>query len=206
MQTDATGLGLMALLTVPGCASWKRFAYEGWKRDGWQQPQDVLDALRIGNGARVADLGAGGGYFTFQLAKVVGPHGKVYAVDIDPDMLDYLRQRAENEQARNIEVLGATADDPRLPADGVDVLFTCDAYHHIAEPVQYFRNAKRYLRPGGRLAIIDHNGKGWFSGLFGHHTSSDKLRRDMLAAGYKIVAQPGFLKKQNFIIAVPDAV
>src|SRR5512143_1493294 len=101
-----------------GCASWKKFAYEGFGRDRWQQPERVIDALGVRPGERVADLGAGGGYFTFRLADAVGPTGRVYAVDVDPDLLAYLRERAAREGRSNVEVIEATADDPHLPADG----------------------------------------------------------------------------------------
>jgi len=197
----------IAALTLPialgGCASWKKFQYEGWGRDGWQQPDRVVAALAIEPGAQVADIGAGGGYFTFRLARAVGPGGLVYAVDIDPDMVGYLRERAREEKAENVVVVEATPSDPGLPAEGVDLLFTCNTYHHLDDPVAYFREARGTLRPGGRVAIIDLDGEGWFSWFFGHATSAEAMRREMDQAGYALVAEPTFLEQQNFMIFAP---
>jgi SAM-dependent methyltransferase len=195
-------LVVMALV-LPGCASWKRFAYEGWGRDRWQQPDKVVEALRIRNGDRIADIGAGSGYFTFRLAQATGPEGVVYAVDIDPDMLDYLRQRVRGEKVRHVEVVSASADDPGLPAAGVDLLFTCNTYHHLDDPVAYFRNARRYLRPGGRLAILDLNDTTFLAWLFGHFTDPDKLRSDMQAAGFRVDAEHTFVARQSFLVFSP---
>jgi predicted methyltransferase len=115
---------LAAALLVTGCAAWKRFSYEGFGRDDWQQPDEVLALLAIRPGDRVADLGAGGGYFTFRLAEAVGPGGRVYAVDIDDDMLAHLARRARETGAANVEIVRADADDPRLPDGEIDLLFT----------------------------------------------------------------------------------
>lgn len=194
---------LVVALMLPGCASWKRFAYEGWGRDRWQQPQRVIDALQIRNGDRIADVGAGGGYFTFRLAHATGPSGVVYAVDIDPDMIDYLRERVRDEKVRHVEVVSATVDDPGLPADGIDLLFTCNTYHHFAAPVAYFRNLRRYLRPGGRVAILDLNDSTFFAWLFGHSTPPEKLRAEMQEAGYRLEAEHTFVSRQSFLVFSP---
>ncbi|HZR82445.1 MAG TPA: class I SAM-dependent methyltransferase [Candidatus Binatia bacterium] len=193
------------LSTTLGCASWKRFAYEGWGRDRWQQPDRVLEAIGVHDGERVADVGAGGGYFTFRLAKAVGSTGVVYAVDVDPDMIDYLRTRARDDGFRNVEVVAAPTDAPGLPPQSIDLLFMSNTYHHIEDPVAYFRNARRCLRDGGRVAILDLNDSGWFAWLFGHNTSAEKLRADMAQAGYRVAAEHSFVPEQTFIVFVPVA-
>src|SRR6185295_7813183 len=111
-----TALCALVLLLGGGCARWKKFAYEGFDRDRDQQPERVVEVLLLKPGDRVADLGAGGGYFTFRFAEAVGPTGRVYAVDIDPDMTDYLRTRAAEEGYGNVEVIAATADNSGLAA------------------------------------------------------------------------------------------
>ena len=194
---------LVLLFIGSGCASWKKWAYEGFGRDRWQQPERVIEVLDIAPGARVADLGAGGGYFTFRLADAVGPTGTVYAIDLDPDMLTYLRERAAREQVRNVEVIEAGADDPHLPADGVDLVFTVNTYHHLADRPAYFARLKPALRPGGRVAILDHNGGGWFGWLFGHSTKPETVRAEMEAAGYRLDRQYDFLDRQGFLVFTP---
>jgi arsenite methyltransferase len=190
----------LSLLLASGCATCKRFAYEGFGRDRSQQPDRVIAALGLKPGDRVADLGAGGGYFTFRLADAVGSTGRVYAIDVDPDMVAYLRTRATDDGYENVEVLQATADDSGLPAASVDLLFTCNTYHHLNDRTAYFARAGAALRPGGRVAIIDYNGSGWFSWLFGHTTSTETIRSEMEAAGYRLADQHDFLSQQGFLV------
>lgn len=192
-----------ATLLWAGCAGWKRFAYEGWGRDRAQQPARVLAALDLAPGAQVADLGAGGGYFTFRFADAVGPTGRVYAIDVDPDMLAYLREQAQARGLTNVEVIAAAPDDPRLPPDGVDLLFTCNTYHHLQDRTAYFARLRPALRPGGRVAIVDYDGRGWFGWLFGHATAAATIRDEMTAAGYRLVASYDFLAQQSFQIFAP---
>ena len=193
-------LAVASLAFVSSCASWKKFAYEGFGRDRSQQPDQVVAALGLQPGEQVADLGAGGGYFTFRLADAVGPRGRVYAIDLDPDMVDYLKRQAAERGYHNVEVIEATADDPRLPAGSVDLLFTCNTYHHIGERSAYFARAKAALRPGGRVAIIDMNGSGWFAWLFGHATNPATIRSEMEGAGYTLDREHDFLSQQSFLV------
>jgi arsenite methyltransferase len=199
------GALLPALSLSWGCTSCKRFAYEGFGRDSWQQPQEVVRTLAIQPGAVVADIGAGGGYFTFRLADAVGPSGKVYAVDIDPGMVEYLQQRATEDGYRNVDVVLATPDDPHLPPGGVDLVFTCNTYHHFDNPTTYFAAMKKYLRPGGRVAIIDSRPEGFWHRLFGHATAEDAIEKDMQAAGYQLAHEYDFLPNQNFLVFAPNA-
>jgi len=190
----------LTLLLGSGCAQYKKFAYEGFGRDRSQQPERVIAALNLEPGDRVADLGAGGGYFTFRLADAVGATGAVYAIDIDPDMVNYLKHRAAADGYRNVEVIEASPDDPRLPTASIDLLFTCNTYHHLADRIAYFARAKSALRAGGRVAIIDLSGAGWFSWLFGHSTAPDTIRTEMEAAGYRLEQQHDFLDEQSFLV------
>ncbi len=124
------------------------------RRDGWQRPTDVLDALGAQPGARVADVGAGRGYFTFKLASRVGPEGHVYAVDVNQSVLDEIGARADRAGVSQVRaILGAPAD-PHLP-DGLDAILVVDAYHEFREYDGMLAKMFRALRPGGRLVIID---------------------------------------------------
>jgi ubiquinone/menaquinone biosynthesis C-methylase UbiE len=195
-----------ALCAAAGCSDVKRFAYEGVGRDEWQQPGRVVEVLALRPGDRVADLGAGGGYFTFRLADAVGPTGRVFAVDVDPGMTQHLAGRARELGLANVETVLAAEDDPRLPDGAVDLVFTCNTYHHLADRTAYFERLKRDLAPGGRVAVIEYSGHGLFDGLFGHHTSAETIRAEMEAAGYRLLDEPGFLERQHFLIfsAKPD--
>jgi predicted methyltransferase/thiol-disulfide isomerase/thioredoxin len=127
------------------------------KRDEWQRPAEVLNALGAKPGQRIADIGSGYGYFTFHLAARVGVEGKVYAVDVDEKALDQLRQRKQREQLTQVEpILGASAD-PRLPG-GLDAVLIVDAYHEFREYERTMQAIWLALKPGGRLVLIDGEG------------------------------------------------
>jgi ubiquinone/menaquinone biosynthesis C-methylase UbiE len=186
------------LLICAGCGGISRtFMNASW-RDRWQQPDVVIPSLALQPGHHVADLGAGGGYFTFHLADAVGPTGKVYAVDIDKGNLEYIANQAAKKGYRNVETILAKPDDPLLPAAGVDLIFTCNTYHHLTERTVYFQSATRYLKPDGRVAIIDLSGKSWIFRIFGHWTPKETSQREMEAAGYTLTNEFDFLSRQMF--------
>lgn len=189
-----------AVVLLAGCAQLKHCAYQGVNRDDWQQPQRVIAALNLRPGDRVADLGSGGGYFTFRLAEAVGPAGKVYAVDIDQDMVDLIAKRANQERISNIEPILAKPDDPFLPKTDIDLIFTSNTYHHIDKRIAYFANLRKYLRPDGRVAIIDFDRRSWLAGLFRHYTPSEFIKPEMEQAGYSLQQELGFLDRQSFLI------
>jgi predicted methyltransferase len=202
-QSQSRKLGsvvFLAFFLLAGCATLKQCAYEGIGRDEWQKPDEVIRFLGIRPGDHVADLGSGGGYFTFRLAKAVGPTGKVYAVDIDKGLNESLAKRAKQESYANIEVVLARADDPLLPKSGVDLIFTSNTYHHLEDRVNYFAKVKNYLRPNGRVAIVEFSGKGWIESIPGHHTPKEVIQSEMKAAGYTLQNGFDFLPKQHFLI------
>src|SRR5262249_11599845 len=112
-------------------------SFERPERASWQKPDEVVQALGVKNGDVVADIGAGTGYFTRRFAKAVEPDGKVYAVDVAADVLDYLKERADQEGLRNIVTIVSRDDDPMLPQGAVDLAFFCDTTHHIAGRVNF---------------------------------------------------------------------
>ena len=193
----------LALIALAGCATLKQCAYEGFSRNQWQQPERVIQSLGIKPGDHVADLGSGGGYFTFRLGKAVGPTGKVYAVDIDRDMTDLVAKQAKQENAGNIEVILAKPDDSLLPDSGIDLIFTVDTYHHIGNRVSYFARLRKALRPSGRVAIIDFDRRAWLEGLWRHYTPNEFIKREMEAAGYSLQHEFTFLDRQSFLIFAP---
>lgn len=192
-------IALLAFLLLAGCTALKQCAYEGFNRNEWQQPERVIQPLEIRPGDKVADLGSGGGYFTFRLANAVGPTGKVYAVDIDRGLNEALESRIQAEAIRNIEVILAKPDDPMLPAE-VDLIFTVNTYHHIENRPSYFANARKYLRPGGRVAVIDFNDNWWLGRLWSHSTEPETIQREMEQAGYTLEREFDFLPRQSFLV------
>ena len=191
---------IVLLITCAGCTDVKRWAYEGFDRDEWQHPEEVIQALIIKPEEQIADLGSGSGYFTFRLADAVGPSGQVYAVDIDADMNAHLAKRLQEKGYKNIEVMLAKPHDPELPENGVDLIFSANTYHHLENRPSYFANARKYLRPNGRIAIIDFNGEGLLQQLSGHYTPNDVIQRELQEAGYALERELTFLPKQVFLI------
>ncbi|HIF99610.1 MAG: class I SAM-dependent methyltransferase [Myxococcales bacterium] len=191
---------LTAALALSGCtADQKARAYAADDRDEWQQPDRVMEALAIAPGQSIADLGAGGGYFTFRLANTVGPDGRVYAIDVDADMTERLERIARERGASNVSVVLADFDDPKIP-ELVDLIFTSNTYHHIEGRVAYFERAARYLRPRGRIAILEYKSQGLFHRIMGHATEAGVMRSELEQAGYTLIADFDFVEQQHFLI------
>ena len=162
------------------------------------QPARVMDALDIKPGDAVADLGAGGGYFTLQLARAVGHTGVVYAVDIESAYLDIIRSQLEQQAMMNVTLVLGTPEQSNLPQRSVDLVFVRDTFHHIREPVSYFARLRAVLKPGGRVAVIDYRPGGLVSHLHGHFVSEDEVVGKMEQAGYQRVKRHDWLAKQSF--------
>ena len=191
------------LSLIAGCSSWKQLAYEGFGRDEWQQPDRVIEVLAIEPGSKIADLGAGSGYFTFDLAAATGPDGVVYAVDVDPDMIELLDEKAAEAGTTNVRTLLAEPDDPGLPDGEIDLVFTSNTYHHIENQPEYFARLATDLAPGGRIAILDlRPDAGWFQRWFGHATDAAQIRDEMRRAGYELEDEQDFVERQSFLIFV----
>ncbi len=131
----------------------------GWlerpTREKEEAPSKLLPALKLKNGAMVADIGAGSGYYTFRLARLVGPKGKVYAVDIQPEMLALIRQRMKFTGIKNIEPVKGTLTDPKLPAAAIDLVFLVDVYHEFSHPYEMTVAMIKALKPGGRMVFVE---------------------------------------------------
>jgi cyclopropane fatty-acyl-phospholipid synthase-like methyltransferase len=166
-------------------------------RDAWQKPKAVVEKLAIAPGSRVADLGAGGGYFTWYLAGAVGPQGTVYAVDIDETGLGIIKKEMNARGIRNVLPIHAEPRDAKIP-EPVDLVFSCDTYHHLKDRVAYFKSVAHYLKAEGRVAILDFHPHGFFSGLLGHGTAQDEVRREMEEAGYRRMADFDVIDRQHF--------
>ena len=128
---------------------------EGPDRDAWQKPEQVMDALSISDGSKVADLGAGGGWFTVRLAQRVGNSGIVYAEDIQLEMVETIQRRVQREGLSNVRVILGVSDDPRLEGEELDAILIVDAFREMDNPVSLLRNATSAMAPSGRLGIVE---------------------------------------------------
>ena len=163
--------------------------FEDAKRDEKLQIDRVMDILRIGEGSRVADIGAGSGWFTARASRRVGAQGLVYAVEINRGYLRHIEERAAREGLANIRAVLGKEDDPLLPEAGVDAVLILKTYHEIAEPIRLLRNLRRSLAAGALVGVIDRNGAGDDHGL-----DDRKVIAEAGRAGFALVAQHDFVK------------
>src|SRR5262249_758243 len=126
------------------------------EREREEQPAKLMKALKLRPGDVVADIGAGSGYFTFRISSEVGPKGKVYAVDIQKEMLDQIRQRMRTNRVTNVEPILGTITDPKLPAASVDLILMVDVYHEFSHPYEMTEAMLKALKPGGRLVFVEY--------------------------------------------------
>jgi len=163
-------------------------------------PDEIIESLRIKEGDVIADIGSGGGYFTLRFAIEVGKTGRVYAVDTKAEYLDFVGRMAEREGLDNVVPSLAEGDEMNLPEGALDLVFARNVFHHLPDPAVFFRKAGRFLKPRGRIAIIEHAPAGGFSfvGMFRHYTPVEEILRHMEAAGYRLVESYDFLPGQSF--------
>lgn len=176
-------------------------------RDQYQKPRQVIEALNLKPGLAVADLGSGSGYFTRRFIEAVTETGKVYAVDVEPEMLKYAEESVVHmHRSYTAEFILARPDSPKLPYESIDLLFVCNTYHHLEERTKYFSDTKSSLKPGGRVTIIDfyHDER---SGELGfpkrHLVPQETVIAELTKAGYTLVREHTFLPRQYFLEFAP---
>ena len=176
-------------------------------REDVQKSPAIMQALALRPGERVADIGAGTGYFTFQVADAVGPTGRVLALDIAPEMLEYLDLRVKARKATNVTLRRVAADDPQLEPGSVDTILMIDAIHYVKDRVTYAKKLLPALAPGGRVVIIDYRPKPMAERPWGpppeQQFPREQMDREMEAAGFRVSAAFDFLPEQFFVIYVP---
>ncbi|MFN7947964.1 MAG: class I SAM-dependent methyltransferase [Blastocatellia bacterium] len=171
---------------------------ESERRVSELQVDRVIEALKIKPGQKIADLGAGSGLFTRPIAAKLAGKGIVYAIDIDPELLKHIAKTAQEQKLSNIRTVLGTETDPKLP-EPVDLIVIIDTLHHIQNQPTYLKNLKRYLRPDGRLAIIDFTND-WPVGHEKMKYTLDDLEGWMKAAGYKRTEKFDFLNNDFFVV------
>jgi len=173
---------------------------EGPDRDEWQQPERVMDALGIADGSRVADLGAGGGWFTIRLAHRVGPNGLVYAEDVQPPMIDAIKRRVEREGLRNVQTVRGNFDDPALLHSSVDAALLVGVFGQLEKPVVFLGNVREVLKPGGRLGIVEFKPGGFGPGPDDNRVVPETVIKDAARAGLRLVSHETFLRYQYLLV------
>ncbi len=171
------------------------------QRDAYQKPQEVVAALDLKEGEVIADIGAGSGYFSLRFAHHVGERGRVYAVDINPDMIRYLNRRIRDLNLRNVVTILAEPDNPLLPDASIDLFFLCDTWHHIERQTDYLALMKRMLRQGGSVAMVDFQKRPLPIGPpIEMKIAREDLLRQMESNGFQLVREHTFLPYQYFLV------
>lgn len=180
---------------------WQRI-FDDPARAEWQKPTELIAALGIRPGMRVADVGAGTGFFLRYLSDAVGKSGKVVAVEVETNLVSHMKNRAKNEHLANVTVVLTPLDRLVLPERSLDVMMVVDSYHHIDRRIDYFRAAAATLAPKGRIAIVD-----WKPGKQprgprdeNHKVAPEAVEREMVSAGYRLVDAPDILPYQFVLV------
>jgi ubiquinone/menaquinone biosynthesis C-methylase UbiE len=174
---------------------------EGPDRELYQKPDQIMDALGIADGSIVAEVGAGGGWFTVRLARRVGPRGLIYAEDIQEEMVEAIERRMQRESLGNVRTVLGKNDDSRLPDDALDAVLIVDAYYEFEKPIDMLRSVKDALKPTGRVAIVDYRKDGEGPGP----PLDDRVEESVViakaeAAGLRLVSRETFLPYQYMLV------
>lgn len=179
-------------------------------RDAKQQPEHVLDVLRVREGMTVADVGAGSGYFSVRIARRVGPRGRVLASDLQPEMLDLLRAKVAQAKLTNVVPVLATAADAKLPRGEVDLVLMVDVYHELPQPAATLAQIRAALRrepgqEGGRLALVEYRGEDPNVPIKPEHkTTLAQLQRELGANGFDFRSTDESLPEQRIVVFTPS--
>jgi len=165
------------------------------------KPDQILKTLALQPEQNVADIGAGGGYFSLRFAELVGREGKVFAVDTNSKFLEFIKNSAREKGLANVETVLVTEKGLTLP-ENVDLVFMRNVCHHIPNRLEYFRKLKDFLKPGGRIAIVEYRSAKRFSfrGMFGHYVPKVTVIKEMNEVGYQLHEDLDFLLEQSFTI------
>ncbi len=170
-------------------------------RDAYQKPHEVVMSLGLKEGEVIADIGAGSGYFAFRLAHHVGESGRVYAVDINPDMILHMNRRIRDMNVKNVVTMLAAPDDPLLIDGSIDRFFVCETWHHIQNQPQYLALMKKMLKPGGQIIMIDFQKRDLPVGPpIEMKIAREDLIKQMQSGGFQLEKENTFLPYQYFLV------
>ncbi|MDN3510879.1 MAG: methyltransferase domain-containing protein [Candidatus Jettenia sp. CY-1] len=175
------------------------------ERDTWQKPEKILNALKIEKGQMIADIGAGSGYLTVKLSERVGTTGTVYAVDVQQEMLHYISKRLSDKGLKNVMVKLGALNDPKLPAEVLDIAILLSTYHEIAQPIDFMKKIKPALKSGGRLAILEFTEESPIGPPLQFRLPEDIVIHEVMQAGFTLSEKHTFLLPyQYFLIFTPS--
>lgn len=199
---SAQGVHPISGRPIAGVMGWQGAAWlERPERIDEEEPDRAIAALNIAPGATVADVGAGSGYFTVRLAAAVGPSGRVYATDIQPEMLAMLRERLAREKIGNVTPVQGTSTDPRLPEASVDLVLMVDVYHEFSQPQTMLRALRQAIKPGGRLVLLEYRKEDPSIPIrLEHKMTVDEARQELEAEGFLFERVDGRLPRQHILI------
>jgi ubiquinone/menaquinone biosynthesis C-methylase UbiE len=171
-------------------------------REEEQRPEEIIRTMGLKDGDVVADFGCGTGYFARRMARAVAPRGLVYAVDIQPEMLELLKQRVLKEEITNVVPVLATVDDPKLPAGALDWVLLVDVYHELQQPRATLARLREALAPKGRVALVEYRllGPSALHIRPEHRMSPEQVMAEWVPAGFRLVATHEFLPTQHFFV------
>jgi predicted methyltransferase len=206
---------LLAVLLLPGLlaadGTRRPAPVMGWQGAGWleredrdreQRPDEVIRTMGLRDGDVVADVGAGTGYFTRRLAWAVAPRGRVYAVEIQPEMIALLKQGVEKAGLTNVVPVLGTAEDPRLPPAALDWILLVDVYHELQQPKAVLAKMREALKPTGRVALVEYRLEGPTALHIRkeHRMSPKQVLAEWEPAGFRLAARHEFLPTQHFFV------
>jgi arsenite methyltransferase len=174
---------------------------ENPQRDAEQKPDEVIAALDLKPGETLADIGAGSGYFSFRLARRVGDSGRVYAVDINSDMILFMNRNIRDKKIKNVTTILSAPDDPFLADASINRFFICNTWHHVQNRPRYMALMKKMLKPGGQVIILDYKKKQLPVGPPPEMKRAKKeVIAEMEAGGFKLAKDHDFLPYQYFLV------
>ena len=174
---------------------------EGPDREAWQKSDAIMDALGIADGSIVADLGAGGGWFTVRLARRVGPRGRVYAEDVQKEMIESMNRRITREGLHNVTIVLGTEENPGLPLKSVDAVLVVNSYAEVLKGVEWLRNVRSALKPNGRIGIVDFRKDGWGPGPpLDERIDEAVVIKDAQAANLRLISKDTPLPFQYLLV------
>ena len=168
------------------------------EREREEAPEQAINLMDVKKGMVVADIGAGTGYFSIRLARRVGPTGKVYANDVQPEMLDRLRERSTKLKLSNIETVLGSEADPKLPANTMDIILMVDVYHELSQPQRMLHAMRTALRPDGRLVLLEYRKEDPTIPINPYHKMSiPEVRTEIEAEGFHLEKVLDTLPRQH---------